>query len=118
MVEGGAYDRQISLVKGQNPILNATLRRSGTKVQDLEISVTIHPDILRSTRDHKLDVHRTRGIERPDMNALCVDLWFNEAEMVLARRRWDAQVSRGSKFVVRHTARIRSGRPPGLNVQL
>src|SRR6266436_1027804 len=61
-----------------------TVSGPGAKVQDLEISVTVHPYVVPPVFCQKEDVDGARNIERPNMNPIGVNLGFDQAEVVFA----------------------------------
>jgi hypothetical protein len=64
--------------------LNAIPRRAGTEIEDLEIVMAIHPDIVAAVTSQEKHINWEGLVEGPQVNPFGVDLRFDEPELVLA----------------------------------
>jgi hypothetical protein len=84
VVKRTAHNSEISLVERKKPVLNMTIGRARTQIQDLEVTVPIHSDAVLAIFSQKYDVYGAGHIEGPDVNPLSIDLRLNDAELVFA----------------------------------
>src|ERR1700722_3489007 len=47
--------------------------------------MAVHSDAVAAILGEKQDIYRARHVERPDVHSLCIDLWFDDAEVIFAR---------------------------------
>jgi hypothetical protein len=75
--ESAAYQQEVAGSRGDRPTLDLKLHFAPEDIEDLEIIVAVHADAAARTKDEEAHVDWEERIERPPVNALFVDLRFD-----------------------------------------